>query len=264
MGEPMGRPFAEWAYVTPRYPEGLTATELSTSTQDLQRETGIIWFLSNLRPYNLAGGPWLHFDAPGKGWNQGYWAPSPLKAAPILRQEFGQVLGPEVIAGLADSLQGDWMWVERGAAVFAVSSDVPQDRDEVVSGILARLDGIEAALNALAPAHGSIGHNRPPEDLPLAEEDREAGLAAVATIREAAANAFRVILPAVKAAIDRLSKIMDHAGRFLLAQASTFCTAAATAAGAAEGAALQPEIHHYAAELWHNCQHLFALLERVM
>jgi hypothetical protein len=48
-GEAMGRPLAEWAYRTPRFPSGIKRSDL-TQAPEIGRETIIVWFLTNHIP----------------------------------------------------------------------------------------------------------------------------------------------------------------------------------------------------------------------
>jgi hypothetical protein len=52
------RPLAEWGYRTPRFPNGIKGGDLVEATPDIQRETMIVWFLTNNVP---ASGPYFGF-----------------------------------------------------------------------------------------------------------------------------------------------------------------------------------------------------------
>jgi hypothetical protein len=49
-GEPVGRPLAEWAYLTPSHPKGIKGTDLKIADAAVQRETLLVWFLQNYTP----------------------------------------------------------------------------------------------------------------------------------------------------------------------------------------------------------------------
>jgi hypothetical protein len=49
-GEPVGRPLAEWAYLTPSHPKGIKGTDLKIADAAVQRETLLVWFLQNYIP----------------------------------------------------------------------------------------------------------------------------------------------------------------------------------------------------------------------
>lgn len=61
VGTPVGVPLAEWAYVTPRFPDGISQSALQDASPEVQRETAIVWFSLNLEPYALGGGPYFGF-----------------------------------------------------------------------------------------------------------------------------------------------------------------------------------------------------------
>ena len=58
--DPVG-PLAEWAYFSPRSMRGLSESELQLAPEDVQRETALLWFLSNYKPYELGPGPYFGF-----------------------------------------------------------------------------------------------------------------------------------------------------------------------------------------------------------
>src|SRR5690348_6546088 len=74
-GESLPRPLAEWGYRTPRFPKGLKRTDLERQSEDIQRETMVMWFLANHAPTE---GPFFGLAAIGRGIGS-----HPIGAAPI-------------------------------------------------------------------------------------------------------------------------------------------------------------------------------------
>jgi hypothetical protein len=86
--------------------------------------------------------------------------------------------------------------------------------------LLRQADVAEAALKKLAPAHGGIGHNRPPtanRGAPLTPTQYDRALAAIGRLRDALATgvASRAAIAAMKAAARTLARTTTILGRWL-------------------------------------------------
>ena len=160
-----GEPLAEWGHFTPRFPAGITNRELERAPRDIQAETALVWFHSNLRPWDpTKGGPWFGFvgdngrAAPNTaGFDQGYWPPQLYDALSVLTAEFGGgTLPDDLLADLATRLPGvAWEWPEAPSPIL--SEPVPQA--ELIASALAALDELRGALVALPTVPGVLGHN---------------------------------------------------------------------------------------------------------
>jgi restriction system protein len=126
----MGAPLAEWAYVNPKYPNGLPKSALSRSIDEIQYETALWWFRLNYKPYDLSGGRWFGFAEAGDavGYGQGTFPPPQRTSSEILEKEFNGVVRPEVTRGVSENLPGAWMelgpgddWPGTGDASIALS-----------------------------------------------------------------------------------------------------------------------------------------------
>ncbi|WP_146201966.1 hypothetical protein [Teichococcus aestuarii] len=111
----------------------------------------------------------------------------PYDAANVLHNEYDGIVPDEFIGELASRLEGEspnWAPVldmrDEDAGEWA--DHAPAVERPSRAEILRRLEAAEAALTKLAPQHGGIGHNNPPDGPLTAEEHREA-TAAVAEIR---------------------------------------------------------------------------------
>lgn len=58
-GEPVGQPFQDRAYVTPRFPDGVKRNQLRWQPLEIQLETILIWFLRN---FERLRGPYFGFE----------------------------------------------------------------------------------------------------------------------------------------------------------------------------------------------------------
>ena len=235
-GDGVGRPLAEWAYATPRYPDGLAVSELREVSESIQRETALVWFTSNLESFQLGSGPWFGFaetglplSAPGGGpigsvpiggFGQGPFAPSPLPAHAVLRQQFEGDLPEALIQALGTALGDDWMWIEPGATAQPSEDDAPSKAD-----LQADLDAVEEIIRSLVPQHGEIGHNGPEGTGPLTASEQAVALDAICRIRAGIA-ADPTQADEVKAGTLQLSGTWNRLGIYVLKQADAFITEA--------------------------------------
>lgn len=255
-GDPVGKPLAEWAYSTPRYPGGLVVSDLRRAAEGVQRETALIWFLANLEPFKLGPGPWFAFDVPGAGFGQGYWAPSPLVAGSVLREQFEGVLPDDLIQAIGAALGNDWMWIEPQASTQPVGGGASSKAQ-----LQADLDGIESIIRSLVPEHGGIGHNAPDGEEPLTPAEHAAALNSISRIRAGLA-AEPAKAADVKAGALGLAEIGQKLGRYCLTQADTFVTesnkAVAQKVPHLLGASILgwDRIEHLLAKIWEFLGHL--------
>ncbi|MGI4976925.1 MAG: hypothetical protein ACRYG6_08290 [Janthinobacterium lividum] len=136
--------FAEFAVKTPRFPDYVTTSELRFSSQAIQVETALSWFLSNLEPYS-ASATNLGIGSRPIGEQPNY--PAALLSHTALLDAFGAALTMETLKQIAAYLPGSWMWRE---------DPPPLDN---LPAILARLDALAEEVRQLATAHGQKGHN---------------------------------------------------------------------------------------------------------
>jgi hypothetical protein len=179
VGSSVGRPLAEWAYISPRFPNGITASSLQLADADTQREVAAFWFLANLKPYDLSGGPWFGFGPESAGYDHGYLAPKPVHSPEVLNKEFGDTLQSELRQEIARRFDGQWMWLPP----LAIPPD-PMSLEQTQVAILSRLEGLEAAIRGLSPPVG-IGHNQGPLDPPLSDQERSDALLTIEEARVA-------------------------------------------------------------------------------
>jgi hypothetical protein len=202
-GERFGKPLQEPAHLTPRYPLGIKNSDLRQVDQIIQRETALWWFYLNFERYDLdRAGPL--FSLPPKFGLKPYQTgitvaiddgngnirqPTtlvPLKALEIMRAEFATVLPDEIIEQLGFTVDGDWMWKTSLFEVF----DPPIFSTGVLAALPPVFDALAGALKALplSPSYGGIGHNNPPDAIPLTEEERNAVVAELVEARTTAEN----------------------------------------------------------------------------
>ncbi len=201
-GMSVGKPLAEPAHITPRFPRGITNSDLQHAEAAIQRETALYWFHLNLEPYDLSkGGPYFGFSGaiggapigalpigggPNiAGFDRGSFAPSPVEARVILQEEFAGVLRDEVTEELGNALAGKWMWKN---LPVQPSSIVPATAAEALTALVPVLDALAGALQGVelpASEHGGIGHNRPPGEVAFTEEDRRAVLEKIEETKQA-------------------------------------------------------------------------------
>ena len=127
-GEAFGRPFAEWAYRTPRYPQGIKGSDLTSATPEIQRETMVVWFRADYVP---ATGPYFGFSGPTPPQIIGPLGTVPLGSGPpiggieivgfgqgpffndgraldLFKREFAECVSEPVILEVAELFDGLW------------------------------------------------------------------------------------------------------------------------------------------------------------
>lgn len=205
VGEAAGKPLNEPAHITPRFPRGIKDSDLRNLDAALQRETALWWFFLNLEPYDLTTtgiGPGLWSSGYGSagygvgpydggasenaenGGQTGY-APPIVSALQVLRQEFDGVIAPAVLAELGRILSLRWAWKRPPSHPLVAP---PSTTAEAMTAVVPVLESLTNALEGLGrPAvHGGIGHNQPPDESALTEEDRQAVLGEIEEAKQVA------------------------------------------------------------------------------
>ncbi|MGN6150347.1 MAG: hypothetical protein ACTHPD_17575 [Rhizomicrobium sp.] len=136
---------ADWAYRTPSFPEGISRTQLRSASDDDQLATATYWFRSNFRPYELPRGKYFSFGPGGPGFGAGAFAPSPIYAAQVIDEEFGDTIRDTVRKELTEKFFGRWMWVD--------STDDVLEPDEL------------AMMREFLDKEGGESFSQPPSDL---------------------------------------------------------------------------------------------------
>jgi hypothetical protein len=230
-GEAVGRPLAEWAYRTPRFPQGIKGSDLSNATSEIQRETMVVWFLANHVP---ATGPYFGFSGPTPTQTVGPLNTYPPNSMPlnqsieiagfdqapffsggrspdILKAEFSEFLPEPVILEVAGLFEG---LLERTSPerVVDFQNQTPEGR---VATLVTILDELTETVHKMLPTHGGIGHNWPP---PMTEDETRIVLRATAETRlavlssdyNAAHLAWESISPVVKKVGNSIAKHVDN------------------------------------------------------
>jgi hypothetical protein len=230
----IGKPLAEWAYATPRYPGGLGVSDLRMANESIQRETVLVWFMANLKPSKPAPDPSLQFaeadrSRPTRGpirgsrfarFGQGTRALSPLPARAVLQEQFEGDIHDALIQALGVELGDNWMWIEPDElAPSTTDASFPK------ASLQADLDVVEGIIRSLLPEHGVIGHNAPDGETPLTPEEQADVLAAIKRIREGL-TADPTKAEEVRAGALGLAEGWQKLGRYILRQADLFVTEA--------------------------------------
>lgn len=93
------------------------------------------------------------------GWDQGTFAPSPLRAGELLRRQFGGTLSDEAQAQLADELGDDWIERDRREPTPAVSTEASPTVADMQANILTVTNLMRDQLRALSVLPLNFGHN---------------------------------------------------------------------------------------------------------
>lgn len=271
-GEAVGLPLAEWAHVTPRYPAGIKNSALTMADAEIQRETALFWFLSNLKIYDVsAGGPYFGFASPNlfgplntqmlntAGFGQAPFAPAPIDAYQALNDEFGAVLPDALIQAIAETLSGHWMWI-LGASFGTVE---PESKEEIQTALLEALEDLARQIRQLAPGYGQMGHNGPPDDLPVTPEEQAGTLVAIEEVKAAVSGIGEPDPVWLKKAWSRVTLVAEKLGVWALKQTDTFVTGITTEGGKAIGKNLHWLIL-LAIEIWMSSGRASELIEMVL
>jgi hypothetical protein len=242
-GEPLGKPFAEWGYRTPRFPMAIKESELASSTSEVQLETMIVWFLMNHTHAvdQIAGGGQRPFSNGGR-------------AADFLWPEFRRPVPEATVLEAANFLDGLW---EQIPAEFVVQME-KQKPEELQAALIAALDDFSKALRKPTADYGGIGHNRPPDDGPtITEEEKQIVLRATAETRLAVLSSdYR----AASLAWEAISPIIKKIGNGVATQIANLCTKFASTLGVA-AALMATGYIGYELGFWNKAEAISAMLE---
>jgi hypothetical protein len=233
-GEPLGRPFWEWAYRTPRFPLGIKGSDLADTTSEIQRETMVVWFLAN---HHLATGAYFGFSGPTPtqtigplntyppnsmqlnqsievaGFGQGPFF-SGGRAPDLLKSEFAEFVPEPVILEVAGLFEGLWQRVSPEPFID-FEKQAPEER---ITTLVVILDELTETVHKMVPAHGGLGHNGPP---PITEDEKRIILRATAETRLAVLSAD---YGAAHLAWESISPIVKRFGNSIAKQIENFCT----------------------------------------
>jgi len=229
-GDSVGRPLAEWAYCTPRFPTGIKAGNLTFADPDVQRETMAFWFLANHVP---ADGPYFGF-AESTSRPTGALNTQPLNTArlasgvtiggfdqapffnggrspDLLQAEFGPNVSEAIVQEVAQSFEGLWERLPMDPHINFEDAHT----EELKAAAVAALDQFLTALMGLSPKHGGIGHNGPPEDgPPITDQERNTALRATEETKLAVLSSeydiARVAWDAVSPILLKISGFITH------------------------------------------------------
>ncbi len=191
-----------------------------------------VWFLGNYVP---AVGPYFGFDqtapqstgtlgnsvldsTPLDGGVSGFdQAPffSGGRSADLLKAEFKDIVPDDVLMQVAVIFEGLWVPIPNEPVV---NLEV-QTSSERPASIVKALDELAVVVGKLMPEHGGIGHNMPPEDIPvITEEEKVIVLRATAETRLAvlsgdyssASATWEAISPIVKRVGDGIARQIDN------------------------------------------------------
>jgi hypothetical protein len=243
-GEAMGRPLAEWAYRTPRFPRGIKRSDLAQAPE-IACETMIVWFLTNHTP---AKGPYFGFAETSLSQHVGAFNTSTFNTTPfnggieiagfdqapffnggtaadMLRTEFGGIVEQPLLTEVADLFEGLWE-VLPADPLIDLENQSPAQRSAT---IVAALDDFADVVRTMARPPGGIGHNGPPEDdASLSEDDQLLVLKANADARLAVMSSN---YDAVEVAWAAAKPVFDRVGAAINRHVKTFCNKFATTAG---------------------------------
>ena len=230
-GETFGRPLAEWAYRTPRFPEGIKGSDLLHAAPEIQRETMVVWFLAN---HHLARGPYFGFSGPTTtntidplntyppnsmplnqgietvGFGQGPFF-SGGRVPDLLKAEFTEFVSEPVISEVAGLFEGLWQRMPPEPFVN-FEKQTPEERTKTLINIL---DELTETVHKMLPAHGGIGHNGPPsitedETRIVLRATAETRLAVLSSDYDAASLAWKAISPIVKKLGNSIAKQVEN------------------------------------------------------
>lgn len=273
-GDAIGGPLAEWGYRTPRFPQGIKRSNLTEVAPEFQRETMIVWFLANHAP---AKGPYFGFaevssahrtdtlnttalnglplndSIETSGFDQGRFFNGGT-SADLMEAEFGDIVEEPLLTEAAGLFEGLWE-VLPAEPLFDLESQTPAQRSAT---IVAALDDLTEVVRKLAPQHGGIGHNGPPEDSPpITEDDRRTVLKASTDARLAVLSSdYPTAGLAWEAAKPLFDKIASAVGRHI----DTYCNKFSATFGVTTALIATGYIGSLLG-LWNKAQAITAMLE---
>ena len=172
LGTAFGGAYAEWAYVTPRYPDGLLESDFQREPAELQVETAEIWFLANYQPAFPQFSKATNSRPMNSNPRGGYISSEIRVPADILRVEFGSAtdIALNVLAGRLSLISAFWEpKTDRPTLLPLGGSSSSIDLASLREEMLDRFDRLERVLGIIGSGHGGLGHNQGPPL--LAERD---------------------------------------------------------------------------------------------
>jgi hypothetical protein len=262
-GEALGRPLAEWAYRTPRYPRGVKASDLSDATPGIQRETMVVWFLANHVP---AKGPYFGFSGPTPrhspnsiplaqsievaGFNQAPFFSGGL-APDLLKTEFAEFVRQPVILEVAGLFDGLWQHLPP-EPIVDFEKQTPEEQKTTLVSIL---DELTKTVRNMVPAHGQIGHNGPPST--ITDEETHIVLRATAEVRLAVLSSD---YDAAHLVWESISPIVKKIGNSIAKQVDNYCTKFGSTFGVTS-AFMAAGVIGYELGFWDKAEAISAMLE---
>ena len=248
----VGEPIADWAYITPDYPNGITRAELQQIQPIERAEVAARWFEFNYRPINIKSINEMNLDGilkerPPSVPRDGIFL-DPLEPFRDLHEEFRGIIPDELILNLTVSLgQISDVWVP------IQPIRMPNTVEETVAGLRIELERLQDRVRHLESLRGGIGHNQGPAIIDPA-------------ITNGAEEVASEIRQAIVGATPDKSRVEQAAGRIVKLRDETF--KAAYQQGVKEvihsnwpdiSEALASVGHHLIA-VWEWAQHLLTLL----
>ena len=269
-GEALGRPLAEWAYRTPRFPQGIKGSDLLDAASEVQRETMVVWFLANHVP---AMGPYFGFSGPTPTQTTGplnSYAPNSMppnqsieivgfgqgpffsggRAPDLLKSEFSEFLPEAVVLETAELFDGLW---QRTPLEPFVDFE-KQTPDEQKTTLVTILDELMETMRKIRPAYGGIGHNGPPS---ITEAETRIVLRATAETRLAVLSSD---YDAAHLIWESIAPIVKRIGSDIAKQVENYCTKF-TGTLAVTTALMATGYIGYELGFWNKAEAISAMLE---
>jgi hypothetical protein len=269
-----GKPIAEIAYVTPRFPDGIRGSDLAGLGEAIQRETMAVWYLANFTP---ATGTYFGFGEsqskegpalPGTGPFNTLALASSLRiggfgnrffyggrAPDLLQAEFGEIVTPSAISAVAAVFEGFWEWkLAKPTIPHATVEDAKV-------AIIEALNRFVMQVRAIAPEYGGIGHNGPPDEDLVTQEEEAILFKADSDLRIALSSSTD---PAnIEAAWSPVAEISAKLGHWALKQIDNFFTNFSAAAGKSFGQ-MSPYILLAALDVYFEGAHIADLISMLL
>ena len=222
---------------SPRFPEGILLPALRTQPLHIQKETMVCWLVENHAPvddstvlfgfgeaassqpsavlntsplntFTLNQGPRIG----GFGEGVFFTGERPLD---LLTKAFGPTIATETIEQVASAFDGLW-----NLKPTRQSLDAATTAAEAQAQLSQALNEFEEKFEQIAPKHGGIGHNRPPEDEVITEDEEVVILRALGHMRLAPPPDTR---PSVFGEIwSSVSGVIESVGKWILNKINLF------------------------------------------
>jgi hypothetical protein len=187
--------------VTPVFPQGIPVGDLRPMPNGIIRETITTWFLMSCVPVT----------GPVFGFAEGNRTSAALNSGPLntfamnqgrRRENFGRgnfrtgEQASDLITGVFEGVAPAYLIAEVAALFDGVwerkpkiqPAAAPSELADIQATLLSVLDALTGTFAKLTPEYGGMGHNHPPEALPLTEEDRVVTLRAIGEMRLAVSS----------------------------------------------------------------------------